>query len=105
MFLLDTVKNAVPFDTKPFLIAKNWNFVHFNKRYIVSRYSGLVPSAVVLVATVRALKMHGGGPPVLAGTPLKPEYTQENLDLLLAGCDSNLRKQVSFKRSLKNTVF
>merc|ERR1719266_456072 len=46
---------------------------------IKCRYSGLVPHAVVLVATVRALKMHGGGPPVVAGTPLKPEYTQSNL--------------------------
>merc|ERR1712241_87733 len=41
---------------------------------IKCRYSGLTPNAVVLVATVRALKMHGGGPPVVAGTPLKPEY-------------------------------
>ena len=39
-------------------------------------YSGLVPDAVVLVATVRALKMHGGGPAVTPGQPLKPEYTQ-----------------------------
>ncbi|CAD6185048.1 unnamed protein product [Caenorhabditis auriculariae] len=61
---------------------------------IKCRYSGLHPSAVVLVATVRALKMHGGGPAVTAGTPLKPEYTQENLPLLEGGCDSNLRKQI-----------
>uniref|UniRef100_A0A0N4WZW6 formate--tetrahydrofolate ligase n=1 Tax=Haemonchus placei TaxID=6290 RepID=A0A0N4WZW6_HAEPC len=37
---------------------------------IKCRYSGLLPSAVVLVATIRALKMHGGGPPVVAGSPL-----------------------------------
>merc|ERR1712241_573636 len=43
---------------------------------IKCRSSGLTPNAVVLVATVRALKMHGGGPKVVAGTPLKPEYTQ-----------------------------
>jgi methylenetetrahydrofolate dehydrogenase (NADP+) / methenyltetrahydrofolate cyclohydrolase / formyltetrahydrofolate synthetase len=49
------------------------------------RYSGLVPNVVVLVATVRALKMHGGGPKVVAGKPLAPEYTEENLDLLRAG--------------------
>jgi methylenetetrahydrofolate dehydrogenase (NADP+) / methenyltetrahydrofolate cyclohydrolase / formyltetrahydrofolate synthetase len=49
------------------------------------RYSGLVPNVVVLVATVRALKMHGGGPKVTAGKPLAPEYTEENLDLLRAG--------------------
>lgn len=49
------------------------------------RYSGLIPSVVVMVATVRALKMHGGGPKVVAGKPLAPEYTDENLDLLAAG--------------------
>jgi methylenetetrahydrofolate dehydrogenase (NADP+) / methenyltetrahydrofolate cyclohydrolase / formyltetrahydrofolate synthetase len=49
------------------------------------RYSGLIPNVVVLVATVRALKMHGGGPKVIAGKPLAPEYTEENLDLLRAG--------------------
>ena len=52
---------------------------------IKCRYSGLVPSVVVLVATVRALKMHGGGPKVVAGKPLDPAYTSENLDLLRAG--------------------
>jgi len=53
---------------------------------IKCRYSGLVPNAVVLVATIRALKMHGGGPKVTAGAPLAPEYTEENLELLEAGC-------------------
>jgi len=52
---------------------------------IKCRYSGLIPQVVVLVATVRALKMHGGGPKVVAGKPLAPEYTDENLDLLRAG--------------------
>ena len=52
---------------------------------IKCRYSGLVPNCVVLVATVRALKMHGGGPTVKAGAPLAPEYTEENLELLQAG--------------------
>ena len=52
---------------------------------IKCRASGLVPSAVVLVATVRALKMHGGGPTVKAGQPLAAEYTQENLALLEKG--------------------
>ena len=52
---------------------------------IKCRYSGLIPNVVVLVATVRALKMHGGGPKVVAGRPLSHEYTQENLDLLRAG--------------------
>lgn len=52
---------------------------------IKCRYSGLIPQVVVLVATVRALKMHGGGPKVVAGKPLAPEYTDENLDLLARG--------------------
>ncbi len=52
---------------------------------IKCRYSGLIPNCVVLVATVRALKMHGGGPTVKAGAPLAPEYTEENLELLQAG--------------------
>ncbi|HLF90998.1 MAG TPA: formate--tetrahydrofolate ligase, partial [Anaerolineales bacterium] len=39
-----------------------------------------------LVATIRALKMHGGGPKVVAGKPLDPAYTEENLELLEAGC-------------------
>ena len=50
------------------------------------RYSALKPDAVVIVATVRALKMHGGGPSVKPGKPLDPAYTEENLELLEAGC-------------------
>lgn len=60
---------------------------------IKCRYSGLVPNCVVLVATIRALKMHGGGPRVRAGAPLDPAYTEENLDLLAAGC-SNLTAHI-----------
>lgn len=60
---------------------------------IKCRYSGLIPNCVVLVATIRALKMHGGGPKVVAGRPLDPAYTEENLELLEAGC-SNLRVHV-----------
>ncbi len=52
---------------------------------IKTRYSGLKPDAVVMVATVRALKMHGGGPKVVAGKPLDSAYTQENLELLRKG--------------------
>ncbi len=52
---------------------------------IKCRASGLVPSCVVVVATIRALKMHGGGPKVVAGKPLAPEYTDENLALLEKG--------------------
>lgn len=53
---------------------------------IKCRYSGLFPNVVVLVATVRALKMHGGGPKVVAGKPLDPAYTEENLELVEKGC-------------------
>jgi formyltetrahydrofolate synthetase len=60
---------------------------------IKCRYSGLIPSVVVLVATVRALKMHGGGPKVSAGRPLDPAYTEENLDLLRAGL-GNMRAHI-----------
>uniref|UniRef100_A0A8C9YFC3 formate--tetrahydrofolate ligase n=1 Tax=Sander lucioperca TaxID=283035 RepID=A0A8C9YFC3_SANLU len=61
---------------------------------IKCRASGLRPNVVVLVATVRALKMHGGGPNVSAGAPLPKEYIDENLSLVAGGCRSNLRKQI-----------
>ena len=53
---------------------------------IKCRYSGLIPNCVILVATIRALKMHGGGPKVVAGRPLDSAYTEENLELLETGC-------------------
>jgi formyltetrahydrofolate synthetase len=56
-----------------------------------SRYSGLVPNCVVLVATIRALKMHGGGPRVVAGKPLDRAYVEENLELLEAGMPNLLQ--------------
>lgn len=52
---------------------------------IKCRYSGLIPDAVVLVATIRALKMHGGGPRVIPGRPLDQAYREENLELLEVG--------------------
>ena len=64
---------------------------------IKCRYSGLTPDCVVLVATIRALKMHGGGPKVVAGKPLAPEYVQENLELLEKGC-SNLLAHIGIAR-------
>ena len=64
---------------------------------IKCRYSGLVPNCVVMVATIRALKMHGGGPKVVAGQPLNHAYTEENLELLEKGC-SNLTKMVQNAR-------
>jgi len=64
---------------------------------IKCRYSGLVPQVVVMVATVRALKMHGGGPKVVAGKPLAAEYTEENLDLLRKGLP-NLERHIQNAR-------
>jgi formyltetrahydrofolate synthetase len=55
---------------------------------IKCRTSGLIPNTVVLVATIRALKMHGGGPKVVAGQPLAAAYTEENLPLLEVGCSN-----------------
>jgi len=53
---------------------------------IKCRYSGLQPRCAVIVATVRALKMHGGGPPVVAGKKPDVVYREENLELVKAGC-------------------
>lgn len=60
---------------------------------IKCRASGKVPNAVVLVTTIRALKMHGGGPAVTSGAPLKKEYTEEHVDLVRAGVP-NLIKHI-----------
>ena len=49
------------------------------------RYSGLKPHVSVLTTTIRALKMHGGGPKVVAGIPLPEEYTKENVGLVEKG--------------------
>ena len=49
------------------------------------RNSGLIPNVSVITSTVRALKMHGGGPKVVAGLPLDPSYTKENMPLLEKG--------------------
>jgi methylenetetrahydrofolate dehydrogenase (NADP+)/methenyltetrahydrofolate cyclohydrolase/formyltetrahydrofolate synthetase len=49
------------------------------------RYSGLKPHVSVLTTTIRALKMHGGGPRVVAGLPLDEAYTKENLELVEKG--------------------
>jgi len=61
--------------------------------------SGLVPNAVVIVATVRALKMHGGGPAVKPGIPLSEEYTTENLELVEKGCENLIAHIETVKKS------
>ena len=64
---------------------------------IKCRSSGLIPDAVVVVATVRALKVHGGGPEITPGGALHEVYRTENVDILRKGC-VNLRKHVSNAR-------
>jgi len=64
---------------------------------IKCRTSGMMPDAAVLVATVRALKMHGGGPKVTPGKPLAAAYTHEDLALLGKGLD-NLRAHIGIIR-------
>ncbi|PKY04502.1 C-1-tetrahydrofolate synthase mitochondrial precursor [Aspergillus campestris IBT 28561] len=64
---------------------------------IKCRASGLEPDTVVIVATVRALKVHGGGPEISPGAPLPEVYRTENVDVLRAGC-VNLRKHISNAR-------
>lgn len=64
---------------------------------IKCRASGLTPDAVVIVATIRALKMHSGKFKVIAGKPLDPGLTQENLAAVRVGCE-NLEKQIENMR-------
>jgi len=64
---------------------------------IKCRYSGLVPDAVVMVCTVRALKMHSGRYRVVAGRPLDPGLAREDLKAVEDGC-ANLDKQIENAR-------
>jgi formyltetrahydrofolate synthetase len=68
---------------------------------IKCRYSGKRPRCAILVATVRALKMHGGGPQVVAGRPIPNEYTDENLPLVQRGV-ANMQHHI---RTIKCVVF
>ena len=61
---------------------------------IKCRSSGLSPDTVVIVATVRALKVHGGGPEISAGAPLPEVYRTENTEVLRNGC-INLKKHIA----------
>ncbi|KAH7656160.1 formate--tetrahydrofolate ligase protein [Dioscorea alata] len=65
---------------------------------IKCRYSGLTPQCAIIVATIRALKMHGGGPEVVAGKPLDYAYLSENVGLVEAGC-VNLVRHISNTRA------
>jgi formate--tetrahydrofolate ligase len=63
------------------------------------RWSGLTPNAIVIVATIRALKMHGGGPTVKPGLPLAEEYIKENLGLVEKGCQNLIAHIETVKKS------
>jgi len=71
--------------------AKFWN--------LKCRFSGLTPNAVVLVATIRALKMHGGGPRVRPGRSLDDVYIKENLELVEKGCANLIAHIETVKKS------
>ncbi|MFC1931574.1 formate--tetrahydrofolate ligase [Chloroflexota bacterium] len=68
------------------------------------RYSGLKPHVSVLTTTVRALKMHGGGPRVVAGLPLPDSYTKEDLGLLEKGLANMLHHINTIRTSGINPV-
>ena len=63
------------------------------------RYSQLKPDTVVIVATIRALKMHGGGPDVKPGLTLDEIYTKENLELVEKGCENLIAHIETVKKS------
>jgi len=63
------------------------------------RISGLVPNVSVIVCTIRALKMHGGGPRVVPGRPLAEEYQKENLELVERGIPNLLHHIETVKKS------
>ena len=71
---------------------------------IKCRYSGLMPNCAFIVATVRTLKMHGGGPPVKAGQPLPQEYQEENVALVSEGARSNLAQHIKNARKFNVNV-
>ncbi|KAF2435518.1 putative C-1-tetrahydrofolate synthase mitochondrial precursor [Tothia fuscella] len=65
---------------------------------IKCRASGLIPDCIVVVATVRALKVHGGGPDISPGAQLNEVYRTENTELLRKGC-VNLKKHIENAKS------
>jgi len=68
------------------------------------RYSGLKPHVSVLTTTIRALKMHGGGPKVVAGLPLPEAYTKEDMGLLEKGIPNMLHHINTIRTSGINPV-
>lgn len=95
--LVGKPKNAPEEVESGFVVTEaGFDFTMGGERFfnIKCRASGLTPNAVVLVATIRALKLHGGAPDVKPGQSLGPEYTKENVELVSRGV-ANLCKQIS----------
>ncbi|MBW1769788.1 MAG: formate--tetrahydrofolate ligase, partial [Deltaproteobacteria bacterium] len=68
------------------------------------RCSGLKPHVSVLTSTIRALKMHGGGPKVVAGLALPEEYTKEDVGLVEKGCENMVRHINTIRKAGINPV-
>ena len=71
---------------------------------VKSRFSGLKPHVSVLTTTIRALKMHGGGPRVVPGIALPDEYTKENLELVEQGIENMVHMIGVIRKSGINPV-
>lgn len=68
------------------------------------RYSGLKPNAAVIVATIRALKCHGGAPIPVPGKPMPEEYKQENVGWVEKGCANLIHHIQTIKKAGINPV-
>lgn len=95
--LTGTEEDEVHEDKAGYVVTEaGFDFTMGGERFfnIKCRSSGLSPDVVVIVATVRALKVHGGGPEVTVGAELPEEYRTENVELLRKGC-VNLAKHIA----------
>ena len=68
------------------------------------RYSGLKPNCAVVVATIRALKCHGGAPIPVPGKPMPVEYAKENVGWVEEGCKNLLHHIETVKKAGINPV-